>query len=47
MKQLRALFLIISFCGIAVASRAEEFQWKILPKTENGFIEYDLNTGIG
>jgi LPS-assembly protein len=48
MKQLRALFLIFFLCGIAIATRAQdEVRWEIHPQTDEGFIEYDLNTGIG
>ncbi|MEO5801945.1 MAG: LPS assembly protein LptD [Verrucomicrobiota bacterium] len=48
MKQLRALCLIFIFCGIAVATRAQdELAWKIESQTEQGFFEYDPATGTG
>src|SRR5688572_21173900 len=47
MKQLRALFLIFSLCGIVVARAQDEVRWNIESSTEEGFIEYDPATGIG
>lgn len=49
MKQLRALFLILFLCGIAVAARAQDelFPWKIEAQNEQGFFEFDPDTGIG
>lgn len=48
MKQLRAFFLLLFLCGIDISTRAQnEIKWEIHPQTENGYIEYDLNTGIG